>query len=481
MSGGVGEREIGIAGERGVRNRRFAHSLVLVFLGLLLALPQAVRAQTRTGVEKTILSNGLTLLVKKEPDARTAAIEVFISVGAAQESNSNAGIGHLLAGSLLAGTEGRSPRKLAQLISDVGGNFRAVWQWDYIEIYAVTLPEMCDEAVGLLSECVRSPSFDPAGFERARNAVLRQILSAKDNQYAAAYGSLVAQVHKGEPYGRPYLGDPDVIRSITREQVEAFYRANVVPDNIVISVAGNVDPMKISRTVEARFGGMDYTPRKPSAPQPGASASPEETSSGQEQSASSYVMVGWRAPGALEKDYASACIANVLLGGNKSARIFTKLREEQGIGYHVGSVYPVLKDSGHIAAYVGLSSAGTPSPSEGEGQAPLPAGVEGTGEGADRTQQVKDSILSIAAGLAAGEFTDEEMERAKRYLVGSHALRHERTRDRAQYIGLYEALGLGWRYDSGYAAAVRSVTRPDLERVCREIFSRAPSTVTVGR
>lgn len=485
-------------------HRSHPSRLVATAVLLLLAVLPAA-AQTRTGVEKTILSNGLTLLVKKEPDARTAAIEVFIRVGAAQEDESTAGIGHLLAGSLLAGTQGRSPRKLAQLVSEVGGNFHAVWQWDYIEIYAVTLPELCGDAISLLSECVRSPSFDPDAIDRARSAVLRQTLASKDNQYSAAYSALVAQVHKGNRYGRPYLGSPDVIRGITRAQLEAFYRKHVIPSSIVISVAGNVDPMRISRTVEARFGGMDYTPQRPAAAQYSPGAYGDEPPAEQEETAASYVMIGWPAPGTASPDYAAACIANALLGGNKSARMFTKLREEQGIGYHVGSVHPMLKDAGHIAAYVGLASAtplpasgegmvegapgSTPSPFEGEGRgegdtpiATSPSKREGRGEGdADRVRQVRDSILAIAADLAAGRFTDEEMDLAKRYLIGSHALSHERTRDRAQYIGLYEALGLGWRYDLDYAAAIRSVTRADLERVCREVFTRSPSTVTVGR
>ena len=78
-------------------------------------------------------------------------------------------------------------------------------------------------------------------------------------------------------------------------------------------------------------------------------------------------------------------------------------------------------------------------------------------------------------------FTDEDIERAKSYLIGSQALKHERARDRAYYLGLYESLGLGFRYDSTYSAAIRAVTRPDLERVCASIFTRPPTVVTVER
>jgi predicted Zn-dependent peptidase len=427
-------------------------------LCLLLLLPAIAHA----AVEKTILSNGLTLLVKREPESRTAAIEVFIRVGAAQENKQTEGIGHLLAGTILSGSERRTPRRLAEVVSEVGGNFHAVWQWDYIEIYAVTLPRMCDEAIGLLAESISSPSFEPDAVERARSAVLKQMKALEDNQYSTGYNLLVAQVHKGNPYGRPYLGDPDVIRAINRQQLEAFYRKYVVPSAIVISVVGNVDPMRISRLVELRFAGMEYAPQKPTGvpfrfrPEPPQEPEPPAP----EQTAASYVMIGWVAPGAADKDYPAVCIANVLLGGNKSSLMFTKLREGQGIGYQVGSIYPVLKGSGHIAAYVGLDS------SRG---------------GPEVTQAVKASVMGLASTLATGGFTDDDIERAKSYLIGSHALKHERARDRAYYLGLYESLGLGYRYDSTYAAAIRAVTRADLERVCASIFTHPPTVVTVGR
>jgi predicted Zn-dependent peptidase len=430
---------------------------------VLLLFPISAQAQARNGgVEKTILSNGLTLLVKREPEARTAAIEVFIRVGAKQETDSTAGIGHLLAGTLLTGTEGRSPRRLAELVSQVGGNFRCVWQSDYIEINAVTLPLMCDEAIGLLSESVRRPSFDPEAIERARKAILRQTRLLEDSQYGTGYDSLVAQVHRGGPYGRPYLGDPDAVSAITRPQLEAFYRKYVVPNNIVIAVVGNVDPMRISRKVESSFGGMEYAPLSRTGPPASTpnDAPPEETPDEPEQTAASYVMIGYPAPSAVEKDYPAACIANVLLGGNKSSLMFTRLREEQGIGYQVGSIYPLLRESGHVAAFVGMDS------SRG---------------GPEVTQQVKDAVLGLASSLADGKFSDEDVERAKKYLIGSHALKHERTKDRAYYLGLYEAVGLSYRYDIEYPDVVRSVTRADVERVCREIFSRTPAVVTVGR
>jgi len=439
---------------------------VAVTAGVMLAgfLAPAEAAYRTGGVEKMILSNGLTLLVKREPDSRVAAIEIFARVGAADESESTAGIGHLLAGSVLAGTKTRSAAKLARLVSEVGGNFHAVWQWDYLEIYAVTLPQMCEDAISLLADSVRAASLEPAALEYARSAILRQSRAVLDDPYTSAYTTLNNLVHRRDPYGRPYLGTRGAVETVTQAQLETFYKKHFVPNNIVISVVGDVDPTSISRKILSHFRRLDYVPRRDEAAnrrlEPGPSSPIGEVLAPvTESAATSYVMLGYPALCVTDPDYPALSVANVILGGGKSSLLFTKLREEKGLGYHVGSVYPVRRGNSHIAAFVGMDA------SRG---------------GRAVVEVVKEFMLQQVAALANGRFSDEDVERAKKFLIGTHALRHERTRDRAFHLGWYEAIGLGYRYDFEYADVIRTVTRSDVERVCKRIFSQNPTVVVTG-
>ncbi|MHB0913753.1 MAG: M16 family metallopeptidase [Armatimonadota bacterium] len=420
---------------------------------LILILASAAHGAYETGgVQKTILANGLTLLVRPEPEARVAVIEVFVRVGA--EDEQSPGIGHLLAGSMLAGTTTHSLPKLARMVTEAGGNFHAEWQWNYIEIYAVTLPDKCGEGISLVSDSIKNSRLDPAAVEYARSSLLRGMRRSTDDPFDSAYTALRKLVHRGTPYGRAFLGDEAAVLKIDRASLDDFYRRNISPSRMVVCVVGNVDPDAVRRQVEANFKSMAPSAGRKTNVENGTA---EETKIELEKASPvTYIMLGFPAPGVESADYAPMCVANVLLGGNKSSLLFTKLREERGLGYQVGSRYPEMRGASHLAAYLSIDSArATP----------------------ETLQTVEDAMLEQVRALTAGEWSDDDLARAKGYLIGRHALTHERVRDRAFRLGWSEIMGLGYQYDfSGYTESIRRVSREDVLRACKRYLT-APSIV----
>jgi predicted Zn-dependent peptidase len=152
------------------------------------------------------------------------------------------------------------------------------------------------------------------------------------------------------------------------------------------------------------------------------------------------------------------CVANVMLGGNKSSLMFRNLREQRGLAYRIGSTYPVLRDGSHIAGYLGMDSArATP----------------------DALNAARDGILEQVQTLRSGAFTDDDLERAKGYLMGNHALQHQRVRDRAFLLGRFEALGLGYQYDFRFPDKVKEVTRERLLDLLTR-YLKSPSVVILS-
>jgi len=431
--------------------------VIMLVVGMLFAACPAQAAYETGGVVKAILSNGLTVLVRPEPEASVAAIEVFIRVGASDEHELNAGIGQLLAGSILAGTKTRSASKLARLISEVGGNFHAVWQWNYLEVYAVTPPQTCEETLSLLADSILNSRLDRAAVEYSRAAILREAQRQEEDPFNCAYTALRRLVHLGTPYDRLYLGDPEKVKEISQQELAKFYEAHFSADRVVISVVGAVDAQRVIRKVEKHFGGMKRSARSARVD---ASTRPSAGKLTIEKTGSAaYVLLGLPAPGVEDPDYPAMCVANILLGGNKSSLLFTKLREERGLGYQVGSVYPSLRLGSHIAAYLGMDSArATP----------------------EAVRTVQETMLEQVDVLRSGRFTDDDLERAKRFLIGNHALRHERTRDRAYYLGWHEVMGLGYQYDFQYADKIRRVTREDIKRACGRFWGKPAWVILSG-
>lgn len=438
--------------------RYIARFVALSLLMASLAPPIPASAAYETGgVVKTNMSNGLTLLVRREADAPVIAIEVFLRVGAADEAETNTGIGQLLAGTILAGTETCGLTRLGRLMSEVGGNFHAYWRWNYLEVYAVTIPGKVDETISLLSDTIQESGLDQRAIDFAKSSLQKEAKRQEDDAFTSAYAALRRSVQSGSVYDRPELGDSDAIKRITQAQLKAFYEKNVSPDRMVVSVVGNIDPDAVTRKVERSFGGMEIRRSKPG--RMGSFAySPSSPHVIRSKGTITYDMLGYPAPGIDSPDYPAMCVANVLFGGNKSSLLFTKLREEKGLGYQVGSLYPPLLGGSHVAAYLGIdSSRATP----------------------EQLSVVRDTMLACAEQLRKGGFTDDDLRRAKGYLAGHHAVRHERTRDRAYLLGWHEAIGLGYQYDFLYSNKIDAVTRQDVIRVCARYLVSNPTQVVL--
>jgi predicted Zn-dependent peptidase len=223
---------------------------VLWCLLIWLSCMRHVHAYETGGVTKAILSNGVTILVRREPEAKVAAIEIFVRMRASDENEANTGIGQLLAVSIFAGTETYSAVRLARLVNQVGGNFHAVWQWNYMELYAVTLPDTCEETISLLADALRNSKLDPNAVDFSRSAILKEVQRQQDDPFNQAYASVRRLVQRGTRYDRPYLGDADKLRAISPRQLKEFHHRILSSDRIVISVVGDVDPRRVARKVE---------------------------------------------------------------------------------------------------------------------------------------------------------------------------------------------------------------------------------------
>lgn len=430
--------------------------IIAVIFATLIISPAIAKYETG-GVIKNIMSNGITLLIYPEPDANVVAIEVFVRVGAKDEAASIAGIGHLLSGSILSGTEGRAPSKLSKLLAEVGGNFTAVWQWNYMEIRAITIPSMWDETYSLLADSIKQSILDQRAIDYSRETVSKQVIQQETDLYNSAYTALRRIIYKGTPYDRPYLGELSAVKGITQTRLKEFYTKNFTADRIVISIAGNVDPLQVQNRTEIRFGNM----------KPGRRYSEQKelkSSFGdafiEKSGASTYVLMGFPAPAVESPEYPAMCVANVILGGYKSSLLFSKFRDEMGLGYEVGSVYPPLNNMGHIAAYIGLDS----------------------NRADDETiELVKKTMAEQFDIIKNGSFKEEDVERAKRFLIGSHALKHERTSDRAFNLGWHEVIGLGYQFDFLYDDKINAVKFEDIKNAGVKYFTNPSFVVVKGK
>ena len=431
-----------------------------ILSGLPLVCPLTARAADPSALVKTTLANGLRIIVKPETETPLIAIDVFVRAGATQETAATTGIGSFVAQTLFASTTNSPPETMTRDIAALGGSIAATWHPDWTQIAALTVKDKFPDAIFLLADTLKNADFDPGIVSDTRTQMLNAIDTRDSDLFQIAYGNLQKALYGGTSYSRPEGGTAGSMGRLTRSDLIDYYHRNYVPKNLVFVVVGNITPAAAVREITHD---LDDFPRNDRAAVPFADPLPPLSSSlpplrvFQPDLEQECVVVGVRAAPASNPDAPALMVANALLGGMKSGRLFTQLREKQGLAYDLGSLYNPRLAAGDIAAYVYAA----PTKTDPTTKKDVPT-----------VGLVKDAILTQFAGLQSAPPTGAELTRAQHFLIGSYQIKHERIEDRAALLGVAELSSPdGYHMDTDFARYINAVTAADVQRVAVKYFA----------
>ena len=209
----------------------------------------------REPVERTVLPNGLTLILKPDSSAALASVQVWVKTGSQHEGASlGAGLSHFLEHMLFKGTSRRAGREISATVQAHGGYINAYTTFDRT-VYYIDLPsEHVGVALDILGDAVLNSSLPADEVEKERDVILREIAMTRDDPDSRFWESLFATAFREHPYRYPIIGHRDVFAAVTREELLAYYRARYVPNNLVVVVVGDIDPAAVRADVENHFG-----------------------------------------------------------------------------------------------------------------------------------------------------------------------------------------------------------------------------------
>jgi zinc protease len=188
------------------------------------------------------LDNGLTIVLHEHRAAPVAAVQLWLGVGARDESEAEAGLSHFIEHLLFKGTPTRGPGVIDQTISGLGGEMNAATSQDFTYYHIVLPARHLDTALEVMADAARDAAFDPEELERERLVVLEEIRRARDNPNAYLWRVLARHHFRDHPYGGDVLGTPESIGGAPRERIVGYYRRHYRPANAAVVVAGDVDP-----------------------------------------------------------------------------------------------------------------------------------------------------------------------------------------------------------------------------------------------
>ncbi len=391
------------------------------------------------------LSNGVTVYVLE--DHRFPAIRMRLTMRAGALYEPKPGVAEMTASMMTEGTTTRSALDLAEETSNIGANIGVGSGSDTCTLSVSGLSETTDTLIGIMTEVLEHPSFPSDRLDRLKFAQTSSVGQRRTNP-AALIAELANKIYySGTPYERHPAKGPE-IDSITREDLSAFYMANYTPNGALMGVTGDVNTGKLKEKLEAALA--SWKPGTKKNELPAATFTPKETTKvwliDRPGSAQTVLQFGNLAVKQNDPDYIALVVANRILGGGSSGRLFQNIRERKGYTY---------------GAYSSLAAGKWPGVWGASASVRTPVTEPAVGEFFNEFNRLQDELVPT-----------EELDRAKRSIVGSFAGTLE-SPDAilARTMDLVEN-GMPLDYWDTYPAHIQAVTPQEVQRVAKKYMGK---------
>jgi predicted Zn-dependent peptidase len=344
----------------------------------------------------------MTLVAEQFPAAagiRSAAMTFLVPAGAASDPLGQAGGASVLSDWILRGAGGRDSRELTAYLDGLGVQRSCHAETVFLRFSASMLGKNLLAVLPVYADIVQRPHLPEDGFEPARDLALQQ-LDAIDDEPSHKLSLLLRERHYPFPFGRPSVGKRDDLEALTASALRTASNARVSPTGAILAVAGLFDWPALVDTVEKAFGPWEAT-TPPALPEQSA---PRGNLHVTQDTNQSQIGLAWDAVPDSHPDSLLLQTALNVLSGGMGARLFTEIREKQGLCYSVHAGYASLKKQGAVFGYSGTSP--------------------------DRAQRTLDSFLVELRRLTEG-VTQDEFDRAKIGMKSRVIMQGESTGARA--------------------------------------------------
>lgn len=354
--------------------------------------------------------NGLTLVMEQMPEVQSVSMVLAIMGGASHDPEHGVGSGSVLSDWILRGAGDRDSRELTAALDSLGVQRSCGVDTVFLRFSAGMLAKNLPEVMPLVADIFQRAHLPEDGFAACRDLASGQIAAVEDEP-SQKLNILLRQQHLPPPFGRPTLGVKEHVAALTSADLRFDYKRRFTPDGAILSIAGRISFDEIHSLVERYFGSWTGPRALPAAPgeAPGGVRHVQQETN-QVQIGLAFASVAEREPESI-----LAMLAVNVLSGGMGSRLFSEIREKQGLCYAVHAGYQSLRTLGMIFGYAGT----------------VP----------DRAQRTLDSFAAELRKLRQG-ITADELERARIGMKSRVVMNGESTGARAAAL-LHDMYHLG--------------------------------------
>ena len=386
---------------------------------------------------------GMEVLLAPRPGTGLVAATAMIRRGSADEREGERGVASFTTAMLMRGTRARSSEQMAFDLESIGA---LAGEEDGMDTCALSVrvaaPE-APEALEILFEALREAAFDAEEHEIHRQEVLAHLRMVEDDKFGFTYRSYLKTMFAGHGYGHPSEGEIDDVMAITPEACRRWQVEAIRPETILFVAAGDFEVAAwrgmLERLVADWPGSGAARPRVQTALPAEHEAMLKLARPDLQQG---FIVGGYRTPQVTHPDYPALRLGSAALGEGFAGRIFTNLRDKKSLAYALGAALYSYRLGGHQILYIGTKP--------------------------ETIEEARTGLLEEAEYLKQNLLSEEELSRAREYVIGKYLMGHQSLGQRVGGMAWWEDVAGDAALDAQWPDRLRQVNASQVLEAARQ-------------
>jgi predicted Zn-dependent peptidase len=394
--------------------------------------------------QKTVLENGLRVVTSSMPHTRSVCISIFIGAGSRYERVEEAGTSHFIEHLCFKGTDRRATAKeISEAIEGVGGMLNGGTDKELTVYWCKVARPHFSFALDVLMDMLRNSRFDAQSMDKERQVIIEELNMSMDSPPQRVNLLIDEVLWPDQPLGRDVAGSKETVTAISRQALLKYLAHQYVPNNVVVSVAGDISHEEVLASLTSAFGDWHQGVTQPWFSAQDSQETPRFRLE-RRDTEQAHLCIALRGLSYLHPDRFNLDLLNVILGEGMSSRLFLEIRERQGLAYDIHSYVDHFLDSGAVTIYAGVD-----------------------------LKRIDSAIEAILAELRRlkDEVPETELTKVKELAKGRLMLRMEDTRSVSGWMGGQELLTGRILTVDEVVSIIDAITVPDLGQVAQELFT----------
>ncbi len=407
-------------------------------------------------IQKRRLANGLQVLIVELHEVPVAQVNLTAFSGSADDPAGRFGVASFMTAMLTEGAGSRSALEIADAVDFLGASLDASAAIDSSSVRLHAPVARLADALAIMADVALRPTFPKDELERQRQQRLTSLLQARDDAATVAALAFSRVLYgKTHRFGTAAMGNAETIKSLTPEQLRAFYTSVFRPDNSALIVVGDVRPDGVMPLLEKHFGGWKPQTAAPAAAVLPAATQPEARTVfmvDKPGAPQTQIRIGWIGVSRSTPDYFPLLVTNTILGGAFSSRLNLNLREKNGYTYGASSSFDMREAPGPFSSGAGVQT--------------------------DKTSEALTEFFNELNGMLKPVPADE-LARAKNYVALRFPGGFETSGDISRRLEEMLVYRLPEDYFGRYVRNIEAVTAADVQRVAQQYIAPGRFAVVV--